>query len=69
MIRYVAIALAVGVAAGALACECEKGTLEQAGEKVVVVVDDITHPGEGPLEEAGRKLGETVDEAKEDIAN
>jgi len=67
MIRFVAIALAVGVAAGALACEGEKGTLEKAGEKVDEAVDDITHPGEGPLEEAGRKLGEKVDEVKEDI--
>jgi hypothetical protein len=33
------------------------------------VVDDITHPGEGPVEEAGRKLGEKIDEAKEDLTD
>jgi hypothetical protein len=51
-----------------LACG-EKGTLEKAGEKVDEVVDDITHPGEGPFEEAARKTGEKVDEVKEDLAN
>lgn len=66
---FVAIALALGVALGALACEREQGPLERAGERVDEVVDDITHPGEGPVEEAGRKLGEQVDEAKEDLEN
>jgi predicted transcriptional regulator len=32
-------------------------------------VDDITHPGEGPVEEAARKVGEKVDEVHEDITN
>ena len=64
---FVAIALALGVASGALACQREQGPLEKAGEKVDEVVDDLTHPGEGPVEEAGRKLGEKVDEAKEDL--
>jgi hypothetical protein len=60
---FFAITLALGVASGALACQDEKGSLEKAGEKVDEVVDDITHPGEGPVEEAARKLGEKVDEA------
>jgi hypothetical protein len=60
---FFAIALALGVASVALACQEEKGPLEKAGEKVDEAVDDITHPGEGPVEEAARKLGEKVDEA------
>jgi len=64
----VAIAFALAVATGALACG-EKGTLEKAGEKVDEVVDDVTHPGEGPFEEAARKTGEKVDEVKEDLEN
>jgi hypothetical protein len=60
---FFAIALALGVTSGALACQEEKGPLEKAGEKVDEAVDDITHPGEGPVEEAARKLGEKVDEA------
>jgi hypothetical protein len=65
---FVAIAFALAVASGALACQ-EKGTLEKAGEKVDEVVDDVTHPGEGPVEEAARKAGEKVDEVKEDLKN
>lgn len=64
---FVAIALALALASGALACERDKGALEKAGEKVDTVVDDITHPGEGPVEEAGRKAGEKIDEMKEDL--
>jgi predicted small lipoprotein YifL len=64
---FVAIAFALALASGALACE-KKGPLEKAGEKVDAAVDDITHPGEGPVEEAARKTGEAVDEAKEDLA-
>ena len=64
---FVAIALALSLASGALACE-EKGPLEKAGEKVDNAVDDITHPGEGPVEEAARKAGEKVDEVKEDLS-
>jgi hypothetical protein len=65
---FVAIALALAMASGTLACG-EKGTLEKAGEKVDEVVDDVTHPGEGPFEEAARKTGEKVDEVKEDLVN
>lgn len=65
---FAAIALALCVASGTLACERE-GPLEKTGEKVDEAVDDITHPGEGPLEEAGRKVGEKVDEVEEDIEN
>jgi len=66
---FVAIALALGVAsAGALACE-DKGPLEKAGETIDETVDDLTHPGEGPVEETARKAGEKVDEVKEDISN
>ena len=65
---FVAIAFALAVASGALACR-EKGTLQKAGEKVDAVVDDVTHPGEGPVEEAARKAGEKVDEVKEDLEN
>jgi hypothetical protein len=59
---FVAIALALGVASGALGCR-EKGAMEKAGDKMDEVVDDITHPNEGPLEEAGRKIDEKVDDA------
>lgn len=59
---FVVVALALGVASGALGCK-EKGAMEKAGEAVDEAVDDITHPGEGPVEEAGRKAGEAVDEA------
>lgn len=65
---FVAVVMALGVASGALACQ-EQGSLEKAGEKVDEVVDDITHPGEGPVEEAARKAGEQVDELKEDLEN
>ena len=65
---FVAIAFALAVASGALACG-EKGTLQKAGEKVDAVVDDVTHPGEGPVEEAARKAGEKVDDVKEDLSN
>ena len=66
---FVAIALALGLAsAGALACD-DKGPLEKAGEKIDETVDDVTHPGEGPVEEAARKAGEKVDEVKEDISD
>lgn len=58
---FVAIALALCVASGALACH-EKGPLEKAGEKVDQAVDDMTHPGEGPVEEAARKTGEKIDD-------
>ena len=64
----VAIALALSVASGALACR-EKGPMEKAGEKVDSAVDDMTHPGEGPVEEAARKAGEKVDDLKEDITD
>jgi hypothetical protein len=62
-----AIALGLALATGALGCE-KKGPLEKAGEKVDAAVDDITHPGEGPVEEAARKAGEKVDEVKEDLS-
>lgn len=65
---FVAIALALALASGALACE-NKGPLEKAGEKVDAAVDDITHPGEGPVEEAARKAGEKVDDVKEDLSD
>ena len=65
---FVAIALALALASGALACE-RKGPLEKAGEKVDNAVDDITHPGEGPVEEAARKAGEKVDDVKDDLKN
>jgi hypothetical protein len=64
---FVAIALALTLGAGALACGRDDGTLEKAGEKMDAMVDDITHPGEGPAEAAGRKAGETLDEMKEDL--
>lgn len=66
---FAAIALTLVVASGTLACQEEQGALEKAGEKVDETIDDITHPGEGPVEEAGRKLGEKVDELEEDIEN
>jgi len=64
----IAIGVALCVAWGALACH-EQGPLEKAGENVDEAVDDITHPGEGPVEEAARKVGEKVDEVHDDIAN
>jgi polyhydroxyalkanoate synthesis regulator phasin len=67
---FVAIALTIALASGALAsmaCE-KKSTLQKAGEKVDDVVDDVTHPGEGPVEEAARKAGEKVDDVKEDVS-
>lgn len=69
MNKFLAIALALGLslASGTLACERDGGTLENAGEKADDVVDDITHPGEGPVEEAARKTGEQIDEVKEDL--
>ena len=63
---FAAIALVLVLSAGALACE-KKSTLQKAGEKVDNVVDDVTHPGEGPVEEAARKAGEKVDDVKEDL--
>ncbi len=66
---FVVIALALGVAsAGALACG-DEGPLEKAGEKIDETLDDITHPGEGPVEEAARKVGKKVDKVKKDITN
>jgi hypothetical protein len=59
---FVVIALALGVASGALGCK-EKGAMEKAGEAVDEAVDDITHPNEGPLEEAGRKIDEAAEDA------
>jgi len=64
---FVAIGFALALASGALACE-KKSTLQKAGEKVDAAVDDITHPGEGPVEEAARKAGEKVDDVKEDLS-
>jgi hypothetical protein len=58
--------LALGVATGGVACQ-EQVPLEEAGEKMDEAVDDITHPGEGPVEEAARKTGEKVDAMKEDL--
>lgn len=68
MNKFLAIALGLALASGTLACERDKGALENAGEKIDNAVDDITHPGEGPVEEAGRKTGEQIDEMKEDLA-
>ncbi len=62
---FVAIAVALGVASGAMGCQKEKGPLEKAGEKVDEAVDKITHPNEGALEKAGRKVDEKIDEAKD----
>jgi len=64
----IAIGVALCAASGTLACR-EEGPLEKAGKKVDEAVDDITHPGEGPVEEAARKAGEKVDEVHEDITN
>ncbi|HEX9641759.1 MAG TPA: hypothetical protein VGB13_10660 [Candidatus Krumholzibacteria bacterium] len=64
----IAIGMALCALSGTLACH-EQGPLENAGEKVDEAVDDITHPGEGPIEEAARKTGEKVDEVHEDITN
>lgn len=67
---FVAIALAFMLAlilgSGTLACE-DEGMLEKAGEKTDEAIDDLTHPGEGPIEEAARKAGEKADQVKEDI--
>ena len=65
---FVAVVMALGVASGGLACQ-EQSSLEKAGEKVDEAVDDITHPGEGSVEEAARKAGEKVDELKDDLEN
>jgi hypothetical protein len=64
---FVAIALALTLGAAVLACARDDGTLETTGEKMDAMVDDITHPGEGPAEAAGHKAGETIDEMKEDL--
>lgn len=64
---FAALALALIVASGTLACQEEQGAFEKAGEETDEAIDDITHPGEGPVEEAGRKLGEEVDELEEDV--
>lgn len=62
---FVAVAAVLGVMTGSLGCQREKGTMEQAGEKVDEVIDDIAHPNEGPIEKAGRKIDEKVEDAKE----
>lgn len=64
---FVVVAMALGLAVGAVGCEREKGPMEKAGEKIDEVIDDIAHPNEGPLEEAGRKVDEKVEDAKEKL--
>lgn len=61
-----AVALALGLACGVMACE-EKGPMEKAGESVDEAMDEAMHPGEGALEEAGRKADEKLDSMKEAI--
>ncbi len=65
---FVAVIVALGLASGALACK-EQSPLESAAEKVDEAVDNITHPGEGPIEEAARKAGKKVDDVKDDLTN
>ena len=63
----VLIALTFSVASSELACR-DKSPLQNAGESVDTAVDDITHPGEGPVEKAVRKTGEKIDAVADDIS-
>ena len=58
----VGVGLALVVAFGWLAFQ-DEGALRKAGGAVDETIDDMTHPNETPIEEAGRKVSEAVDDS------
>jgi hypothetical protein len=67
-VRRFALAFAIIVLAlGSTACPQKKGPAEKAGEAIDETVDKLTHPNEGEIEKAGRKMGEAADDAKEAV--
>ncbi len=65
LLLIAALALPVGVS-----CEREEGPLEEAGESLDVMVEDLQDEGKDlgdKLEEAGESLGDKLDEARDEL--
>jgi hypothetical protein len=62
--RLVTSAVVTVLVAGMGLAGCEKGPLQEAGEKVDEVTGEDRAIGAGPAEKAGRKIDNTVDDVK-----
>jgi hypothetical protein len=62
-LRGVVIAAAIA-ASVMLMAGCEKGPMQEAGERVDRALDTDKVIGKGPVEKAGKKIDKAVDEVK-----